>query len=177
MRKIEPPTIKLVYLNEPDSKERFKRAYCRIFSGLKEEILRKKRLQQEGGEQLNMRKYALYVWIPKDLPGDDEWTEARITALKKVAFENDMTVVKTLRQLGDSKAAFKELWSDIYEKSITGILCDDVGDLAYDFSLQSLLCKLLFDMGVEIRTPSYLFRKDLPNNRCYTEIAQEGAKW
>lgn len=144
---------------------------------MKEEILRKKRLQQEGGEQLNMRKYALYIWIPKDLPGDDEWTEARITALKKVAFENDMILVKTLRELGDSKAAFKELWSDIYEKSITGILCDDVGDLAYDFSLQSLLCKLLFDMGVEIRTPSYLFRKDLPNNRCYTEIAQEGAKW
>lgn len=177
MKKVIPPTIKLIYLNEPDSNERFRRAYCRIFSGLKEEILRKKKLQQEGGEQLNMRKYALYVWIPKDLSGDDEWVEARIAALKKVASENNMTVIKTLRELGDSKAAFKEMWSDIYEKSVTGILCDDMGDLADGSSLQSLLYKLLFEMEVEIRTPSYLFRKDLPNDRCYTEIVQEGAKW
>src|SRR4030042_576595 len=103
MKKVIPPTIKLIYLNEPDSNERFRRAYCRIFSGLKEEILRKKKLQQEGGEQLNMRKYALYIWIPKDLSGDDEWAEARIAALKKVASENNMIVIKTLRELGDSK--------------------------------------------------------------------------
>jgi hypothetical protein len=177
MRKIEAPTIKFNYLSEPDTEARFQRAYCRIFAGMREEIIRMKKLQQKGGEQLNMRKYALYVWIPKDLPGDDELTESRIAALKQVAIKEDLVLVKTMREQGENKTAFKEMLDDILSKGVTGILCDNIADIAFSSSLQQLLYMLLFDMGVEIRTPNYVFRSDLPNNRCYMEVSQEGGRW
>lgn len=175
MKKVIQPTIKFAYLNEPDDGERFERACGRIFSGLREEILRKKKLQKGG--VLNTKKYVIYAYAPKDLQEREELVDSKITTLKAVAQKENMSVVKTIRDFEGNKEVFKEIWGDVYEKSITGILCDGVGDLAADSSLESLLRKLLFDLEIEIRTPFYLFQKELPGNRCFREIAQEGAKW
>jgi len=177
MRKVASPTIKLVYLNEPDTEDRFWRAYSRIFSGLREEILRKKRLQQEGGGELNMRRYAIYAYAPKDLQEREEVVESKIATLKEVAERENMKVIKIMRDSEGNKEIFKEMWGDIYEKSVTGILCDGVDDLAIDSSLESLLFKLIFEMGIEIRTPHALFRNDLPGKQCWVEVPQEGGMW
>lgn len=178
MRNIILPKINLVYLNEPDTEDRFERAYGRIFSGLREEILRKKKLQQEGGEELNMRKYAIYAFAPKDLEEREELVDSKIKVLKELAQKENMLVIKTMRDFEGNEEIFKEMWNDIYDKSVTGVLCDSLDDLVNDFcSLQPLLYKLLFDMGIEIRTPTYLFRSDLPNRRCFMEVSQEGGRW
>lgn len=177
MRKITLPTIRFVYLNEPDTEDRFWRAYNRIFSGLREEIIRKKKLQQEGGGELNMRRYAIYAYAPKDLEEREELVKTKIETLKEIAEKENMKVIKTMRDLEGDNGVFKELWGDIYEGSVTGILCEGIDDLVVDSSLESLLYKLIFDMGVEIRTPHALFRSDLPGKQCWAEVSQVGGMW
>lgn len=50
MRRIIPPNVQFIYTDKPESTERLKVAYDRIFMMARQNIIQKK-LNQEGGEQ------------------------------------------------------------------------------------------------------------------------------
>lgn len=56
MRKIISPNVQFIYTNKPESAERLKVAYDRIFTMARQNLIQKK-LKQKGGEQNNEKVF------------------------------------------------------------------------------------------------------------------------
>lgn len=56
MRKVQPITLEFEYANTPESNQRLKAAYNRIFEIAKQNILERRKSQQKGGEKSNDQK-------------------------------------------------------------------------------------------------------------------------
>ncbi len=112
---------------------------------------------------MNSKRYVLYVRASGDPKKREQTEREQLSLLKEFAELQKIEVIASLVDYGYAKSknrpAFTSVLHLLRKGEASGILCVDIDRLCRDIDTASMLVRLIYQSGIEILTPDFIFKK------------------